>query len=130
MRIGLGTWHSSFTFILSLQVFVVRIIILVLLISAHTPSCTRVLLIELLENGLRDVVKLLLFLFVIIPIGIWVVVQPVDGIIGRLKQCLLILVAQSSSQFLLIVQLVLQIIRCTLQLVLGLHSLRHSCIFL
>merc|ERR1711971_1404139 len=118
MRIGLGTWHSSFTFILSLQVFVVRIIILVLLISAHTPSCTRVLLIELLENGLRDVVKLLLFLFVIIPIGIWVVVQPVDGIIGRLKQCLLI------------VQLVLQIIRCTLQLVLGLHSLRHSCIFL
>merc|ERR1711997_33867 len=81
--------------LIPLQILVVSIIILIIFISHSSRS--GVLLIELLQNGLCNVVKLLLFLLVIIAVGVWIVIQPIDDIIGGFKQRLFVLIAESSS---------------------------------
>merc|ERR1719162_1413220 len=116
-----------------LQILMIRVVIVILLIAARSRSSSaraRILLIELLQNGLRNVIKLLLLLLIIIAIRIRIVIQPINHIIRGLEQRLLILIAQSPAQFLLVIQLILQIVRRTLQLILGLHSLGHSRILL
>merc|ERR1711971_1059705 len=122
----------SVFYFLSLQILVIRVVIFIILITHSRTSSARarILLIELLQNGLRNVIKLLLLLLIIIAIRIGIVIQPINHIIGRLKQSLLILIAQSPAQLLLVIQLILQIIRRTLQLILGLHRLGHSRILL
>merc|ERR1712121_295227 len=89
----IGSYHITSHH--QLQILVVSIIILIVFI-AHS-SRSGVLLIEILQNGLCNVVKLLLFLLVIIAVGVWIVVQPIDDIIGGLEERLFVLIAESAS---------------------------------
>merc|ERR1712083_280649 len=100
---GVRCWCAAES---SLQILVVSIVtVVVVLVSAHSAR-SGVLLIEVLEDGLRDVVKLLLLLLVVIAVGVWIVIEPIDDIVGRLEQRVLVLIAEPPAQLLLVLQLV------------------------